>query len=92
VVVDTGRDEKSPIILGRPFLCVAEPPESYGPHVHSIVFQTSDSCTCKLQNSGSLSGVLGRPESSTLFFRIGSITEDIAELHQFIQLIILHQR
>jgi hypothetical protein len=38
---------------------VVEPPELYGPHVPTIVFQTSDSCTCKPDNSGSLSGVLG---------------------------------
>jgi hypothetical protein len=38
---------------------VAEPPELYGQHVPTIIFQTSDSCTCKPDNSGSLSGVLG---------------------------------
>jgi hypothetical protein len=38
---------------------VTEPPKLYGPHVPTIVFQTFDSCTCKLDNSGSLSGILG---------------------------------
>jgi hypothetical protein len=41
---------------------VAEPPELYGSHVPTIVFQTSDSCTCKPDNSGSLSGVLGETQ------------------------------
>jgi hypothetical protein len=35
---------------------------------------------------------LGDPNHPLLFFQTGSITEDIAELQQFIQLIILHQR
>jgi hypothetical protein len=45
-------------------ICVAEPPELYGPHVPTIVFQASDSSTCNSDNSDSLSGVLGKPESS----------------------------
>jgi hypothetical protein len=45
--------------IGSEIIFVAEPPELYGPHVLTIVFQTSDSCTCEPDNSGSLSGVLG---------------------------------
>jgi hypothetical protein len=41
---------------------VAEPPELYGPHVPTIVFQTFDNYTCKPDNSGSLSGVLGKTQ------------------------------
>jgi len=40
---------------------MAEPPELHGPHVPVIVFQTSDGCTCEIDNSGSVSGVLGEP-------------------------------
>jgi hypothetical protein len=38
---------------------MAEPLELYGPHVPTIVLQTSDSGTWKPDNSDSLSGVLG---------------------------------
>jgi hypothetical protein len=40
-------------------LAMAEPHELCAPHMPTILFQTSDSCTCKPDNSGSLSGVLG---------------------------------
>ena len=38
---------------------MAEPPQLYGPHVPIIVLKTSDCYTRELDNSGSLSGVLG---------------------------------
>ena len=59
---------------------VVEPPELYGPHVPVIVFQTFDCCTREPDNSESLSGVLGKPESSTLSFQARYIIEGIALL------------
>jgi hypothetical protein len=41
---------------------MAEPPKLYGSHVLTIVFQTSDSYTCKPDNSDSLLGVLGETQ------------------------------
>ena len=59
---------------------MVEPPKLYDPHVPVIVSQTSDYSTCKLHNLGSLSGVLGKPECSTISFQAGHITEDIVVL------------
>ena len=44
---------------------VAEPPELSGPHAHIIVPKTSDRRARVPNDSRSLSGVLGKPESST---------------------------
>jgi hypothetical protein len=46
---------------------VAEPPKLYDPHVLVIVLKTSNNYTCVPQNLRSLSGVLGKPESSMIF-------------------------
>jgi hypothetical protein len=46
---------------------MVEPPKLYGLHVLVIVLKTSSNHTCVLQNLRSLSGVLGKPESSTIF-------------------------
>jgi hypothetical protein len=46
---------------------VAEPPKLYGPHGPVIVPKTSDSYACVPYNLKSLSGVLGKPESSTIY-------------------------
>jgi hypothetical protein len=55
---------------------VAEPPKLYGTHVPTIIFQTSDSYTCKPDNSGSLSGVLGKnPNHPHFTTHIGSTNE-----------------
>ena len=45
---------------------VAEPPELSGPHAHIIVPKTFDRRARVPNDSRSLSGVLGKPESSTL--------------------------
>jgi hypothetical protein len=45
---------------------VAEPPELSGPHAPIIVPKTSDRRARVPNDSRSLSGVLGKPESSTL--------------------------
>ena len=42
-------------------VCVAEPPELYGPHELVIVLQTSDCYTRELDNFRNMSGVLGEP-------------------------------
>jgi hypothetical protein len=47
------------------YTVVAVPPKLYGPHVLVIVLKTSNNHTCVPQNLRSLSGVLGKPESST---------------------------
>jgi hypothetical protein len=44
---------------------VAEPPELSGPHAPIIISKTSDRCARVLNDLRSLSGVLGKPESST---------------------------
>jgi len=44
---------------------VAEPPELSGPHAYIIVPKTSDRRARVPNDSRSLSGVLGKPESST---------------------------
>ena len=59
---------------------MAELPELYGPHVPVIVSHTFDYITSKPHNPSSVSGVLGKPESSTFSFRAGYIIEDIAVL------------
>ena len=41
---------------------MAEPPELYGPHVLVIALKASDCSTRELDNSGSLSGVLGEAQ------------------------------
>ena len=46
---------------------VVEPPKLYGPRAPIIVLMTSDCCTREPDNFGSLSGVLGNPESSTFY-------------------------
>jgi hypothetical protein len=46
---------------------VAEPPEVYGPHAPVIIPKTSDGYACVPDNLRSLSGVLGKPESSTFY-------------------------
>jgi hypothetical protein len=46
---------------------VAEPPKLYGPHAPVIVPKTSDGYACVPYNLKSLSGVLGKPESSTIY-------------------------
>jgi hypothetical protein len=46
---------------------VAEPPKWYGPHVLVIVLKISNNHTCVPQNLRSVSGVLGKPESSTFY-------------------------
>ena len=56
---------------------MAEPPKLYGPCAPVIVLQTSNYCTRKPDNSGSLSGVLGKPHVN--------IMEDIAVLQHFIK-------
>jgi hypothetical protein len=62
---------------------VVEPPNYYGPHVLVIVLKTSNHCTCVPQNLRSLLGVLGKPESSTIF-RAGSHFRGITVLQQCI--------
>jgi hypothetical protein len=46
---------------------VAEPPKLCGPHAPVIVPKTSDSYACVPYNLKSMSGVLGKPESSTIY-------------------------
>jgi hypothetical protein len=46
---------------------VAEPPKLYGLYVLVIVLKTSNNYTCIPQNLRSLSGVLRKPESSTIY-------------------------
>jgi hypothetical protein len=46
---------------------VAKPPKLCGPHIPVIVLKTSDGYACVLYNLKSLSGVLGKPESSTFY-------------------------
>jgi hypothetical protein len=62
---------------------VAEPPKLYGLHAPVIVLKTSDGYACVPDNLKSLSGVLGKPESSTIF-QAGSHYRGIAVLQQFI--------
>jgi hypothetical protein len=62
---------------------MVEPPKLYGLHVLVIVLKTSNNHTCVPQNLRSLSGVLGKPESSTIF-RVGSNFRDITVLQHFI--------
>jgi hypothetical protein len=64
-------------------LTVAEPPNYYGPPVLVIVLKTSNHCTSVPQILRSLSGVLGKPESSTIF-RAESHYRGITVLQQFI--------
>jgi hypothetical protein len=51
----------------RPRTVVAEPPKLYGSHVLIFVLKTSNNQTWVPQNLRSLFGVLGKPESSTIF-------------------------
>jgi hypothetical protein len=67
-------------VFGKLRPTVAEPSKLYGPHLPVIVLQTSDCSTRKLYDPSSLSGVLGKPNSSTFSFRAGYITEDIVVL------------
>jgi hypothetical protein len=46
---------------------VVEPPKLCGPHAPVIVLKTSDSYACVPYNLKSMSGVLGKPESSTIY-------------------------
>jgi hypothetical protein len=46
---------------------VVEPPKLYGSHARIIVSMTSDGYACVPYNFKSLSGVLGKPESSTIY-------------------------
>jgi hypothetical protein len=62
---------------------VAEPPKLYGPLVLIIVLKTSDNYTGVPWNLRRLSGVLGKPKSSTIF-RAGSHFRSITILQQFI--------
>jgi hypothetical protein len=62
---------------------VAEPSKLYGPHAPVIVPKIFDSCACVPDNLQSLSGVLGKPESSTIF-QAGSHYRVITVLQQFI--------
>jgi hypothetical protein len=62
---------------------VAEPPKLYGPHAPVIASKTSDDYACIPQNLRSLSGVLGKLESS-MIFRAGSHFRGITILQQFI--------
>jgi hypothetical protein len=62
---------------------VAEPPNYYGPPVLVIVLKTSNHYTSVPQILRSLSGVLGKPESSTIF-RAGSHYRGITVLQHFI--------
>jgi hypothetical protein len=48
-------------------LLVAKPPKLYGPHAPVIVPKTSDGYACIPDKLKSLSGVLGKPESSTFY-------------------------
>jgi hypothetical protein len=57
--------------------CVVEPPKLYGPHMPTIVFQTSDSCTCKPDNSGILSGVLGGNPNHPQFYNSYRINKGV---------------
>ena len=52
-------------ILNFLLVFVAEPPELSGPHAPIIVSKTSDQRARVPNDSRSLSGVLGKPESST---------------------------
>jgi hypothetical protein len=47
-------------------MSVAEPPKYYSPHAPVIVSNTFDGYACVPHNLRSLSGVLGKPESSTI--------------------------
>jgi hypothetical protein len=58
---------------------VAEPPKLYGPHAPVIVLKTSNSYACAPDNLKSLSGILRKPESSTIFLA-GSHYRGIAVL------------
>jgi hypothetical protein len=53
--------------LADPFTNVAEPPKLYGPHAPIIVSKTSNGYARVPDNLKSLSGVLGKPESSTFY-------------------------
>jgi hypothetical protein len=86
--IDPGSNRPSPLVRptsqhhllrSQAWPCVAEPPELYGPHVPTIVFQTSDSCICKPDNSGSLSGVL---RETRVIHDFTSHTESTKELLQ----------
>jgi hypothetical protein len=46
---------------------MVEPLKLYGPHAPIIVSMTSDSYACVPYNLKSLSGVLGKPESSIIY-------------------------
>jgi hypothetical protein len=46
---------------------VAEPPKLYGPHAPVIIPKTSGGYACVPNNLKSLSDVLRKPESSTIF-------------------------
>jgi hypothetical protein len=46
---------------------VAEPHKLYDQHAPIIVLKTSDGYACAPDNLKSLLGVLGKPESSTIF-------------------------
>jgi hypothetical protein len=48
-------------------LIVAEPHKLYGPHAPILLSKTSDGYACVLDNLKSLSGVLGKPESSIIY-------------------------
>jgi hypothetical protein len=62
---------------------VAEPPKLYGPHAPVIVLKTSDGYACAPDNLKSLSGILKKPKSSTIFLA-GSHYRGITVLQQFI--------
>jgi hypothetical protein len=64
-------------------LVVAEPPKLYGPHAPVIIPKTSVGYACVPNNLKGLSGVLGKPESSTIF-RAGSQYRGIVVLQPFI--------
>jgi hypothetical protein len=70
------------------YISVAELPKSYGPHVHIIVLQTSDNSTCKTNNFGSLSGVLGEPRIIHFFLSSGINYRNIVVLQKLYNYII----
>jgi hypothetical protein len=65
------------------FVCVVEPPKSYGPHAPVIVPKTSDSYARVPDNLKSLSGVLRKPESS-IFYNSHRINKGVTTTLQYL--------
>jgi hypothetical protein len=62
---------------------VAEPPKLYAPHVPTIVFQTSNSCTCKPETPVACRVSSEKPESS-MFYNSYRINKGVVTTLQYL--------